>query len=310
MNKNTLTIATRESPLALWQANWVKQQLETRYPALSVRLLGITTQADKMLDIMLYDVGGKGLFVKELEEALLDGRADIAVHSMKDVPMVLPEGLSIPVMCEREDPRDVFVSNQFQSLQGLPKGAIVGTSSLRRQCQVSALRPDLVIANLRGNVNTRLAKLDRGEFAGIILAAAGLKRLGLQDRIRSYFSPEESLPAAGQGVLGIECRSGDERVLPLIMPLNHADSAVCVAAERAMCTRLGGGCQAPVAAYANIINHKLQLRGLVGKVDGTLLLRAENTGALAAANEIGMQIAEDLIAQGAEEILNCLPKKA
>jgi hydroxymethylbilane synthase len=308
MTKHSLIIATRESPLALWQANWVRAALEKIHSGLKVELLGLTTQADKILDIPLTRIGGKGLFVKELEEALFDGRADIAVHSMKDVPMELPEGLCLPVMCEREDPRDAFISNDFDSLIDLPMGATVGTSSFRRQSQISAMRSDLKIAHLRGNVNTRLAKLDRGEYAGIILAAAGLKRLGLENRIRSFLSIENSLPAAGQGVLGIECRQDDTRVRELIAPLHDETSALCVIAERALCRRIEGGCQVPVAAYAEYEQNKISLRGLVGKIDGTLIIRAHYADTFENAEFIGNKVAEDLLAQGAEEILKCVPK--
>lgn len=309
MTKRTLTIATRESPLALWQANWVKTQLESIHPDLDVQLLGITTQADKMLEIPLTQVGGKGLFVKELEEALFDGRADIAVHSMKDVPMELPSGLCLPVMCEREEPRDALVSREFATLQELPMFAVVGTSSFRRQSQLSALRADLKIAHLRGNVNTRLAKLDRGEYSAIILAAAGLLRLGMRDRIRCLLTLDESLPAAGQGVLGIECREDDVKTQEIIAPLNHAVSAACVKAERAMCARLGGGCQVPVAAFAEIRNEELFLRGLVASVDGTLVVRSEHADEPQNAKLIGEKVADGLLSQGAEEILSCVPKK-
>ncbi|HVX00112.1 MAG TPA: hydroxymethylbilane synthase [Candidatus Babeliaceae bacterium] len=310
MKKSHLTIATRESPLALWQANWVKTRLETIHPGISIQLLGITTKADKMLEIPLTQVGGKGLFVKELEEALLDKRADIAVHSMKDVPMDLPPGLCLPVMCEREEPRDVLVSNQFNTLNDLPFKAVIGTSSLRRQSQVSAMRPDLQIAHLRGNVNTRLSKLDNGEYAAIILAAAGLIRLGFQDRIQSYLSIDDSLPAAGQGVLGIECRENDAQILDFIRPLNHLNSVICVTAERAMCKRIGGGCQAPVAAYAEIKDKQLILRGLVARVDGSFIIRARQFDTVDQATSLGLRVADDLLAQGAEEILDCLLKKA
>ena len=302
----SLIIATRESPLALWQAEWVKNCLEKTHPELSVKLLGITTEADRQLNTSLIQIGGKGLFVKELEEALLDGRADIAVHSMKDVPMVLPEGLCIPVMCDREDPRDVLVANDYRTLAELPAQAKVGTSSLRRQSQLIALRHDLDLVNLRGNVNTRLEKLDRGEYSAIILAAAGLKRLGLENRIQAYLTIEQVLPAAGQGVLGIECREEDERIRALIAPLNHANTYTCVSAERALCLRLGGGCQAPVAAYAEIIEKQLKLRGLVARPDGSLLLHAEESGALNLAEELGTKTAEDLLRQGAGEILRDL----
>lgn len=302
----TLTIATRESPLALWQARWVKERLEYFHSGLKVRLLGLTTTADKMLATPLYKVGGKGLFVKELEEALLTGRADIAVHSMKDVPMNLPNGLALPVMCEREDPRDAFVSNHYASLDELPKNAMIGTSSLRRQSQILALRADLKTAFLRGNVNTRLAKLDDEEYAAIILAVAGLKRLGVTDRIRSYLSLEQSLPAAGQGVMGIECRENDERVKAFISPLNHIDSFTCVTAERAMCRYLNGSCQTPIGAYAELNQNNLRLRGLTATPDGTTILRAEATGVFDAADALGVRVAQDLLQQGAQEILDSL----
>jgi hydroxymethylbilane synthase len=309
MKKNILTIATRESPLALWQANWVKMHLQQLHPTLIVRLLGITTKADQILEKPLSQVGGKGLFVKELEDALFEGRADIAVHSMKDVPMELPPGLCVPVLCEREDPRDAFVSNLYTAITDMPVQSLMGTSSLRRQSQLCALRPDLKVVSLRGNVNTRLAKLDDGAYTGIILAAAGLKRLGMGHRIKSYLSMDESLPAVGQGVLGIECRINDEEVLSLINPLNHFPSAICVKAERAMCTRLGGGCHAPVAAFAEIKDGRILLKGLVGRPDGSLLLRSECTGAFENTELLGQIVAEDLINQGAEEILACLPLK-
>lgn len=298
-----LTIATRESPLALWQANWVKTQLELLHPTLTVRLLGLTTKADQ-LDIPLATIGGKGLFVKELEDALLDKRADIAVHSMKDVPMILPEGLVIRVFCEREEPRDVFVSNQFAHFDELPLGAKIGTSSVRRQSQIKALRSDLQLGYLRGNVNTRLAKLDQGEFAGIILAAAGLERLNLTDRIRSYFSLQQSLPAAGQGVLGIECRRDDKAIFNYIDPLNDQKTEHAVRAERALCQRLGGGCQMPVAAYAEIVAKKINLKGLVGSLDGELILRAEQTSDFANPEALGVMVANQLLEQGASALLS------
>ncbi len=301
--KNHLTIATRESPLALWQAIWVKNQLEMIHPWLTVSLLGLTTEADKMLETPLFLVGGKGLFVKELEAALLDGRADIAVHSMKDVPMILPAELCISAMCEREESRDVCVSNQFSSLEDLPLGAIVGTSSLRRQSQLRAWRPDLTLLNLRGNVNTRLCKLDNNEFTAIILAAAGLIRLNLADRISTYISLEKSLPAAGQGVLGIECRVDDEHTQALIGPLNHLKTHLSVLAERALCRRLGGGCQVPIASYAEINGDKIKLQGLVGKIDGTLILRAQQEGSLQDPDALGLTVADELLKLGAEKIL-------
>lgn len=303
MAKTTLTIATRESPLALWQAEWVKSQLEKLHPTLIVNLLGLTTTADKLLDIPLATVGGKGLFVKELEEALLDGRADIAVHSMKDVPMQFPEGLFLPVICEREDPRDAFVSNAFSSFEDLPKDAVLGTSSVRRQSQLASLRSDIVMENVRGNVNTRLKKLDQGDFTALILAAAGLKRLNLASRIRAYLSFEQCLPAAGQGALGIECRKEDWETQTLIALLNHQETHLTVSAERAVCQRLGGGCQVPLAAYAEVVDQKIFLRALVASQDGQRILRAEHTSSPMNPDNLGFLVAEDLIAQGAEKIL-------
>ncbi len=306
MKKNVLTIATRESPLALWQANWVKTQLESIHPDLSVQLLGLTTTADQLLSLPLYKVGGKGLFVKELEQALMNKTADIAVHSMKDVPMVLPDGLSLPVMCEREDPRDAFVANDVTSLDELPLNAIVGTSSLRRQSQVLKKRPDLQIAFLRGNVNTRLGKLDRGDYAAIILAAAGLKRLHLANRIRAYLSPEEMLPAAGQGVLGIECRSDDQATQALIAPLNDLRTHQCVLAERALCRYLGGGCHVPLAAYAEWMDDTLILRGLVANPAGTEIIQTQLSDSPDQAEALGIAAAKDLVRQGAKPLLDAL----
>lgn len=310
MKKSTLTIATRKSPLALWQANWVKMHLEHLYPNLNIHLLGLTTQADKLLTVPLYEVGGKGLFVKELEEALFQGKADLAVHSMKDVPMELPQGLCIPVMCQREDPRDVFVSNHFSHWEKLPQGVVVGTSSLRRQSQLLALRPDLKVVHLRGNIHTRLKKLDDEEYSAIILAAAGLKRLNLEARIQSFFSLEDLLPAPGQGVLGLECREDDEETKALISPLNHMETMTCVLAERALCRYLGGGCQVPLAAYAELNLLTFELKGLVAKEDGTLFLRSTLTGDSENPEELGTRVAQALLNQGAEEILKCHhPKK-
>lgn len=303
MTKRRLIIATRESPLALQQSEIVKQQLQLHYPHLSVEFLGITTQADKMLNVTLTQIGGKGLFVKELEEALLDGRADIAVHSMKDVPMVLPEDLVLPVICARDDPRDGFVSNHYQTILELPQGAVLGTSSLRRQTQIKALRRDLHLQNLRGNINTRLNRLDKGDFDALILAAAGLKRLNFSSRIRSYLSVDQSLPAAGQGAIGIECCASNDSVKTLIAPLNHSSTFHCVSAERALCRRLGGGCMVPVAAFAELHHDVLILRGLVANHDGTRILRAKLEGDPKNAECIGMRVAEELIQQGAEKIL-------
>lgn len=303
MTKRRLTIVTRESPLAMRQSEWVRDQLQALHPHLQVEFLGMTTQGDKRLDVALRNIGGKGLFVKELEEALFDGRADIAVHSMKDVPMELPEGLCLPVICEREDPRDAFVSNHYDSLMTLPRNALVGTASLRRQTQIRALRSDLELKDLRGNLNTRLRKLDEAEFAGIILACAGLKRLGFASRIRTSLSVEESLPAAGQGALGIECRVDDNQIRELIAPLNHLATAYAVTAERAVCRRMQGGCQVPIAAYAEVHHGELFLRGLVSNRAGTRILRSKLIGRVENADEIGTRVGEELVQQGADKIL-------
>ena len=303
MNKKLLVIATRESPLALWQANWVKSCLEQKNPGLCVRLLGMTTQADRMPYVSLLEAGGKGLFVKELEEALLDKRADIAVHSMKDMPVDLPSGLCLPAMSEREDPHDVLVSNQFIHLDDIPANAIIGTSSLRRQSQLLHLRPDLLVKPLRGNVNTRLTKLDNDEYAAIILAAAGLKRLGLFDRIRCVLTIDQFLPAAGQGILGIQCREEDSELQQLIATLNHPISYARATAERAMSGRLGANCQVPVAAFSVVKQDKLFLRGLVANRDGSIILRAESSGSLDKATALGFSAGDDLLNQGAEDVL-------
>lgn len=273
-----IRIATRKSALALWQAEYVKARLEASHPGLKVRLVPMVSRGDKLLDAPLAKIGGKGLFVKELETALMENEADIAVHSMKDVPMEFPEGLGLYCICEREDPRDAFVSNHFDDLDALPPGSVVGTSSLRRQAQLLARRPDLKIQFLRGNVNTRLAKLDAGEYDAIILAAAGLIRLGFGERIRSSISVDESLPAGGQGAVGIECRTTDSELHALLECLNHAPTAIRVVAERALNKRLNGGCQVPIACYAVLEGEQLWLRGLVGQPDGTVLLRAEGRG--------------------------------
>lgn len=298
-----LRIATRKSLLALWQAEYVKAELERHHPGLRVELVPLTSRGDKILDVPLAKVGGKGLFVKELEQALLDGEADIAVHSMKDVPMEFPEGLGLAVICPREDARDAFVSNRFASLDELPAGSVVGTSSLRRQCQLLAKRPDLQVKFLRGNVQTRLQKLDDGEYDAIILAAAGLIRLQLQDRIRSAITPEFSLPAGGQGAVGIECRLDDSATRALIAPLHHSTTAEQVLAERAMNRRLQGGCQVPIACYALHEGEQLWLRGLVGSVDGKEILFDEIRGPVAEAESIGVALAERLLAAGADRIL-------
>ena len=299
----TLRIATRKSQLALWQAEYVREQLWRHHPDLQIELVKMSTQGDKILDTPLAKVGGKGLFVKELEAGMLNGEADIAVHSMKDVSVELPNGLHLAVICPREDPRDAFVSNTYPTFESLPQGARLGTSSLRRQCQLSALRPDLLVLDLRGNVNTRLQKLDSGEYDAIILAAAGLKRLEMADRITEFLDPAVSLPAIGQGAVGIECRVDDERINRLIAPLNDPDTHIRVLAERAMNHRLQGGCQVPIAGYAELSKGLLFMRGLVGRPDGSVILRGEIAGKPEAAAELGVVLAEDLLARGADTIL-------
>jgi hydroxymethylbilane synthase len=300
----TIRIATRKSQLALWQAEFVRTQLQRLHPQLEVELVTFTTKGDKILDTPLAKIGGKGLFVKELETALLEGSADLAVHSMKDVPMEFPEGLGLAIICEREDPRDAFVSNRFASLDELPHGAVVGTSSLRRHCQLRALRPDLQIHSLRGNVNTRLAKLDAGEFDAIILATAGLVRLGLDSRIRARLDSTLSLPAGGQGAVGVEIRESDERMRQLLAPLHHETTARCVQAERALNRYLQGGCQVPIACYAEEEGDELWLRGLVGDPEGGTLLRAEARGTVLDPESLGVGVAKQLVAQGAKAILD------
>lgn len=303
MAKQQLTIATRGSPLALWQAEWVQTRLQAMHPNLVINLFKITTTGDKFLSAPLAEIGGKGLFVKELEEALLNSQADIAVHSMKDVPMGFPAGLFLPVICERDDPSDVLVSSNYASLQALPDHAVVGTSSVRRQSQLLALRPTLTLKNLRGNVGTRVSKLDNGDYDAVILAAAGLKRLGMQARIRQTFHPTQLLPAAGQGALGIECRENDAETIALIQPLIHVATAACVNAERAMCRGLNGNCQVPIAAYAVLQNNKIDLHGLVANPTGTRVLRTQQQGSMQEIENIGSRAAEDLLQQGAGEIL-------
>ncbi len=301
-----LKIATRQSPLALWQAEYIQQRLEQQYPDLRVELVTFVTQGDKILDTPLAKIGGKGLFVKELEAALLDGRADLAVHSMKDVPMQLPEGLALPVICEREDPLDAFVSNSYAHFDDLPQGAKVGTSSLRRRCQILTQRPDLEVIDLRGNVGTRLSKLDAGQYDAIILASAGLKRLGLSSRIRHTLSHEVSLPAVGQGALGLECRSDDERVLNYLSFLNDEATSICVRAERAFNAYLEGGCQVPIAAFAQLNDEVLHIEGRVGEPNGKQLLVAHQQGSAQQAEDLGVALAQDLLAQGAGELLQAL----
>lgn len=303
---NSLKIATRQSPLALWQAHHIKARLQQLYPQLQVELITFVTQGDKILDTPLAKIGGKGLFVKELEAALLDGRADLAVHSMKDLPMQLPEGLCLAAICEREDPFDAFVSNQYAHFSDLPQGACVGTSSLRRKCQLLKVRPDLNIIDLRGNVGTRLAKLDAGLYDAIILASAGLKRLGLAERIRHSLLAELSLPAVGQGALGLECRSTDVELISALAPLLHRDTDACVRAERAFNAHLQGGCQVPIAGFATLQQQQLCIEGRVGSTDGQQLLQATRYGDINAAEALGVALAEDLLAQGAAELLAAL----
>ena len=298
-----LRIATRKSALALWQAEYVKTELLRHHRDLAVELVPLVSRGDKLLDVPLAKVGGKGLFVKELEQALLQGRADIAVHSMKDVPMMFPPGLDLAVICEREDPRDAFVSGRFDSIDALPAGSVVGTSSLRRQCQLLQQRSDLQVKFLRGNVNTRLRKLDEGDYDAIILAAAGLIRLGFAERIRAFIAPEVSLPAAGQGAVGIECRTDDTATRELLQPLHHRRSAEQVLAERAMNRRLEGGCQVPIGCFAQHRGEDLWLRGLVGSPAGDRILSDEVRGPASRAEALGVSLAERLLAAGAGDIL-------
>ena len=298
-----IVIATRESQLALWQAEHVKALLMALHPGLEVALLGMTTQGDQILDSPLSRIGGKGLFVKELEVAMAEGRADLAVHSIKDVPMDLPEGFELTAISQREDPRDAFVPTHHASLSALPDGAKVGTSSLRRQAQLRAHFPKLNVDMLRGNVNTRLRKLDEGQYDAIILAAAGLKRLGFQDRIRTEIPPEESLPAVGQGALGIEIRSGRPDLAALLAPLNDPETAACVRAERAMSRKLQGGCQAPIGGYAVMREGQIHLRAFVADLEGIRFYRTETTGGMADPEAVGHAAAQDLIRQGADSLL-------
>ncbi|MDR4516933.1 MAG: hydroxymethylbilane synthase [Nitrosomonas sp.] len=298
-----IIIASRESLLAMWQAKFIRQQLTQLYPQTEISILGMTTQGDQILDKSLSKIGGKGLFIKELEQALEDGRADIAVHSMKDMPMIVPEGFVLAAITEREDPRDAFVSNQYKSLDELPEGSIVGTSSLRRESQLRAQLPHLEIKPLRGNVQTRLRKLDEGQYAAIILAAAGLKRLALSERITALLSPEKSLPAVGQGALGIECREDRADLVAMLQPLHHQETAYCVKSERAMSRVLGGSCQIPLGAFAEMTNHGLKLRGFVASPDGKQMVNNELIGKPEAGEDMGKEMAQNLIAQGADKIL-------
>ena len=301
--KTTLKIATRKSPLALWQAEHVSARLREAHPGLQVELIRMVTQGDKILDTPLAKVGGKGLFVKELEVGLLEGSADIAVHSIKDVPVEFPSGLHMPVILDREDPRDAFVSNRYKCFIDLPEGACVGTSSLRRQTQLLAQRPDLKIKDLRGNVGTRLQKLDAGHYDAIILASAGLTRLGLGERIAEYLATDISLPAIGQGAIGIECRQGDTEIGHLIAALNDEDTAVCVRAERAMNQRLEGGCQVPIGGHATLDGDTLMLRGLVARNDGSEIVSGSVSGTREEAEQLGIALADDLLSRGARAIL-------
>lgn len=308
----TVRIATRKSALALWQAEYVKAQLEHFHPEVNVELVPMTTKGDIILDTPLAKVGGKGLFVKELEVAMLEDRADIAVHSMKDVPVDFPEGLGLETICPREDPRDAFVSNTYESLSDLPQGAIVGTSSLRRQCQLKAKRPDLDIRDLRGNVNTRLRKLDEGQYDAIILAAAGLIRLEMSKRIAQFIEPEEMLPANGQGAVGIECRTNDDTIKALLAPLECSATRARVLTERAMNKALEGGCQVPIASYSVISadGKEIYLRGLVGAIDGSEMIESEITGPVDQGEVLGNTLAQELLSRGADKILKAVYAQA
>lgn len=298
-----ITIATRSSKLALWQADHIKESIENKHANIKVELLKIKTKGDKILDVPLAKVGGKGLFVKEIEEALLDGRADLAVHSLKDVPTELPTGLMVRVYTEREDPRDALISRNGESLTELPKGAAVGSSSLRRQCQLLKARPDLKISSLRGNVGTRLKKVESGQFDAIILAAAGMIRLGLQERVSQFIPTDILLPAIGQGALGIETRSDDRETNDIIRFLNDDKTATAVRGERAFLARLEGGCQVPIAAFGQVTENKVHLKGLVGSLDGKTLITDEITGDIENTENLGTRLAESLLEKGAGEIL-------
>ena len=303
MKKSRLTIATRGSMLALWQANFIKDSIEHEHPGISVELLKIKTTGDKILDVPLAKVGGKGLFVKEIEEALLDGRADLAVHSLKDVPTDLPEGLGLSAITGREDARDALISHTDKTLMELPDKAVIGSSSLRRRCQLLKVRPDLNIVSLRGNLDSRLKKVERGEFDAIILAAAGMNRLGWQDRITELISTDILLPAICQGALGIETRNADKETNSLIEFLNHVDTATAAKAERACLKRLEGGCQVPIAAYGEVLRENIKIRGLVGSIDGKTLVTDETEGDIADPETLGINLAESLLGKGAGKIL-------
>jgi len=308
MTMKSIRIATRNSPLALWQAEHVRRRLLDLYAGMSVELIGISTEGDRILDAPLITAGGKGLFVKELEQALRDNTADIAVHSMKDVTVTLPDGLALPVILERDDVRDVFISTVCKRLEELPAGASLGTSSLRRECQLRALRPDLKVSLLRGNIGTRLRRLEEGRFDAILLAAAGVTRLGYEQRINQYLDTDVMLPAPGQGAIGIETRAEDREILDLLAPLDHPDTHLQVQAERAFSRRLYGGCRLPIAAHARITGNTMTIRGLVGRPDGTDLIRDHHTGDRRRAEALGSELAEKLIRQGAEAILRELTR--
>ena len=301
-----IRIATRKSPLALWQAEEVARQIKLYHPNQKVELVTMTTQGDIILDTPLAKIGGKGLFVKELETGMLNGAADIAVHSMKDVPMMLPEGLHLSVIMERENPTDAFVSNTIKSIDDLPLNARVGTCSLRRQTQLKERRPDIQILDLRGNVNTRLAKLDNGDYDAIILASAGLIRLGFEARIEHNIITEQSLPAIGQGAVGIECREDDKEINELLAPLHHNETAIRVNAERALNLRLNGGCQVPIGGFAELDGDQVRLRGLIGFPDGSKIFRSEKVALQQNAYELGVEVAEDLLSQGGNKVLELL----
>ncbi len=302
--KKEIRIGTRASLLAVTQSTWVKNQIENQYPNTTVELVKIVTKGDKILDVPLAKVGGKGLFVKEIEDALLDERVDLAVHSMKDVPAELPDGLQVAIVPEREIPQDAFVSVNYKNIAELPQGAVIGTSSLRRKSQLTSLRPDLEIKDLRGNLDTRLRKLDDGEYDAIILAGAGLNRLGMQDRITALFTPEQMLPAIGQGSLGIELRIADTELLEGMQFLHHQDTAVTVAAERAFLLRLEGGCQVPIGGFATLDRDTITLTGLIASLDGKTILKEQLSGPAAEAEKIGVTLAETLLARGGKAILD------
>ncbi|UDG81239.1 Porphobilinogen deaminase [Candidatus Hartigia pinicola] len=308
-SKNIIRIATRKSPLAMWQANFIKKKLEKIHTNLQIELIPMVTKGDTIIDIPLTKVGGKGLFVKELEFALLKNQADIAVHSIKDIPVQFPEGLGLVTICEREDPRDAFISNHFSSVNDLPSGSVIGTSSLRRQCQIRELLPDLIMRDLRGNIGTRLLRLDNGEFDAIILAVAGLKRLGLEQRICTILSPEHSLPSVGQGAIGIECRLNDEYTRNFITQLNDKKTSICVLAERAINTRLESNCQVPVGSYATWHEKQIWLRALLSSPDGSQVIRGERLSDPEKANQAGISLAEELLNKGGREILDIVYTK-